>query len=131
MCISMSSSWKIKIAPRIETMPADGRDYGDFTRVTLTLPAIAEAERKRLVKFWKHYAIFNTHLSYRLYLDDFDEPIYLPALHPIDKNYTNPTSAYCYTWEQLQTLLNDSANKDMYVYDALHDIGFRELQPTR
>ena len=103
------------------------------TSVKITLPKIDYANSANLVEFWKYYTLFNTHLSYVLHTDiGVDRTIHLLAIQRISTNFKNPTTVYAYTPKELEILLNDSADKNKSVYDALNQAGFRELnQPNR
>ncbi|MGA7899947.1 MAG: hypothetical protein WCA39_13920, partial [Nitrososphaeraceae archaeon] len=105
------------------------------TSIEITLPKIQHSDFAKLIQFWMHYTLFNTHLTYSLYTDlndnGQDQIIYLPATQRMSK-FRNPTTVYAYTHKELEILLNDSADKNKSVYDALNQIGFRELnQPNR
>lgn len=125
-----------RITPRIkdksEVFQTTKKTDDIKTTIELTLPKISADNFSRLIQFWKQYTLFNTHLSYTLYYSHQDIPICLQAQQQISKDFKNPVSVYSYTSTELEVLLNDAADKNITVYEALNQIGFRELnQPNR
>jgi hypothetical protein len=122
-----------KILPRFENRNGTFSATDTIkTKVTLTLPKISTDNFLHMIEFWKQYTLFNTHLSYSLHFGPSDSSVSPPAQLPISRDYKNPTTVYAYTPTELEILLNDSADKDITAYDALKQIGFRELnQPNR
>jgi hypothetical protein len=117
-----------KIVPRIEP-GLDGRviDATD-TVIRMQLPAIKSSEDERkFAEFLKIYTLFNTQISFRIYVNDNLAPYELKALQSIAKDFKNPNSVYCYDEQELIDFLNDIIPKSMSVYDAISRSGFREI----
>jgi 5S rRNA maturation endonuclease (ribonuclease M5) len=119
-----------RIVPRIEPGLHHGRTVDSTdTVVRMILPPIESREDKiKLLKYFKTYALFNTHISFRLYVEGSLEPhCSLHALQPIATDFKNPNSVYCYDEQELIDFLNDIIPKTMSVYDAISKSGFREI----
>lgn len=115
------------IKRRFEHSTVDNTD----TKVTITLPALNPSAYMSFLDFCRVYTLFNTHLSFRLFVDG-REHNNLPALLPMSEDYSNPNSIYCYSEVEFQDFLTDLYDKNMPVYNALTRSEFREInQPGR
>ena len=115
------------IKRRLERSACEDTD----TKVTITLPTLSPKTYMSFLDFCRIYTLFNTHLSFRLFVDGKQHNT-LPALLPMSENYNNPNSIYCYSEVEFQDFLTDLYDKNMSVYDALIRSEFREInQPGR
>lgn len=96
------------------------------TKVTITLPALNPSAYMSFLNFCRVYTLFNTHLSFRLFVDG-KEHNNLPALLPMSEGYNNPNSIYCYSEVEFQDFLTDLYDKNMPIYNALTRSEFREI----
>lgn len=115
------------IKHRIERSTCEDTD----TKVTITLPTLSPKTYPSFLDFCRVYTLFNTHLSFRIFVDG-KQYNNLPAPLPISEDYDNPNSIYCYSEVEFQDFLTDLYDKNMSVYDALIRSEFREInQPGR
>ena len=115
------------IKRRFEHSTVDNTD----TKVTITLPALNPRAYMSFLDFCRVYTLFNTHLSFRLFVDGIQHNN-LPALLPMSEVYNNPNSIYCYSEVEFQDFLTDLYDKKMPIYNALTRSELREInQPGR